>query len=149
MLSNILNDPEKMKSIMSIASSFLGQNAGGGAAPFTPPQEPVQPVSEPIPPIQNDVRPTSAFPGAGSAAYDPSVELMSKAIPLISAIAKSGKNAIDQNKMNLLLSLKPFVTNDVSSQMDHAIRVLSMARMAKAAMGQIGNIAGSDGKTEL
>lgn len=155
MLSSILNDPEKMKSIMSIASSVLGQNPGTGGMPFSPPSSapdtpfpppssaPDAPFSPPPPPET----PAGAF--QGTPAYDPSAELMAKMIPVISAIAKSGKNAVNRDKMNLLLSLKPFVTSDIGNQMDHAIRLLSTARMAKAAMGQLGNVTSSDGKMEL
>lgn len=77
--------------------------------------------------------------GARSAgAYDPSAELMRKVMPVINTIARSGKHAVNQDRANLLQSFKPFVTNNVGSQFDHAIRLVSIARMAKDAMLQLG-----------
>lgn len=70
---------------------------------------------------------------------------MSKAMPVINAIARSGQTAVTREKANLLNSLKPFVSGDVSTQLDHAMRLVSMARMARSAMSELGNAAHKDG----
>lgn len=167
MLSSLLSDPQKLQSAISMASSLLG---GGGmdAAPMPGPSapEPMQeeaqsagsfdapPMSEPA------AAPAFSMPSFGmpqrassSANYDPSAELMSKAMPVISAIARSGQTAVSREKSNLLNSIKPFVSGTVGGQLDHAMRLVSVARMARSAMSQIGGSARSsdsnDGTREL
>ena len=71
-------------------------------------------------------------------AYDPASEMMQKALPVIGAIAQSGQNAV-----KLLGALKPFVAEEVSGQFDRALRLVSMARMARAALGQV-NLSADD-----
>lgn len=144
MLSGIMNDPEKLNSILSMASSFLGQGAGPGTEDAAPGIEAQEPWQGPGMPDKHAGGPT---PGQIPAMdFDPTAELMSKAMPVIAAIAQSGKNAVDRDRMNLLISLKPFVAHDVGAQMDHAVRLLSIARMAKAAMGQLGQMPGNGGQ---
>ena len=70
-------------------------------------------------------------------AYDPASEMMQKALPVIGAIAQSGQNAVKPEKRALLGALKPFVAEEVSGQFDRALRLVSMARMARAALGQV------------
>ena len=64
-------------------------------------------------------------------AYDPASEMMQKALPVIGAIAQSGQNAVKPEKRALLGALKPFVAEEVSGQFDRALRLVSMARMAR------------------
>lgn len=75
-------------------------------------------------------------------AYDPASEMMQKALPVIGAIAQSGQNAVKPEKRALLGALKPFVAEEVSGQFDRA-RLVSMARMARAALGQV-NLSADD-----
>ena len=84
-----------------------------------------------------------ASPPAGD--YDPTADMMQHALPVISAIVKSGQGAVRQEKRALLGALKPFVTDEVAGQFDHALRLVSMARMARAAMGQLGQAGRADG----
>ena len=77
--------------------------------------------------------------------YDPTADMMQRALPVIGAIVQSGQGAVRQEKRALLGALKPFVTDEVAGQFDHALRLVSMARMARAAMGQIGQMGHADG----
>jgi hypothetical protein len=43
----------------------------------------------------------------------------------------------DSARLQLLTALKPFLSASAGEQIDHATRLLSMARMAKTAAGQI------------
>lgn len=74
---------------------------------------------------------------AAQSTYDPASEMMQKALPVIGAIAQSGQNAVKPEKRALLGALKPFVAEEVSGQFDRALRLVSMARMARAALGQL------------
>lgn len=108
LFSSLLNDPNALQNAMKMASEALG---GGGAA---------APASSP------------------SRDYDPSAELMEKALPVLGNIVQSGQSAVKQEKRALLNAVKPFVTDQVSTQFDHAMRLVSMARMARAALEQAG-----------
>ena len=70
-------------------------------------------------------------------------EALQNAIPVIGAIAQSGQNAVKPEKRALLGALKPFVAEEVSGQFDRALRLVSMARMARAALGQV-NLSADD-----
>ena len=88
-------------------------------------------MGQPAPPPAND--------------YDPTADMMQRALPVIGAIVQSGQGAVRQEKRALRGALKPFVTDEVAGQFDHALRLVSMARMARAAMGQIGQMGHTDG----
>ena len=88
-------------------------------------------MGQPAPPPAND--------------YDPTADMMQRALPVIGAIVQSGQGAVRQEKRALLGALKPFVTDEVAGQFDHAMRLVSMARMARAAMGQLGQAGRADG----
>lgn len=90
-----------------------------------------------------------AEPSTSSAAsdYDPTAEWMERALPVFGAIVQSGQSAVKQEKRALLGALKPFVTDEVAGQFDHAMRLVSMARMARAALGQFGQLSRTDGAT--
>ena len=173
MLSSLFSDPEKLQSAISMASSLLGGQAGGGAAPLPPDAQPLSasaPAESAPPAYDPPAQPTFGGGGLGalgglgglgggfgggapsSGGFDPSTEFMSRAMPVLSAIARSGSTAVSREKANLLNSLKPFVAENVGSQLDHAMRLVSMARMARSAMSQIGGAARGgqdDGTREL
>lgn len=95
--------------------------------------------------LQNAMKTVSGMLGGGDSPpqpqqndYDPSAELMERALPVISTIVQSGQGAVRQEKRALLNAVKPFVTEDVAGHFDHAMRLVSMARMARAALGQLG-----------
>ena len=96
--------------------------------------------------LQNAMQAVSGVLGGGAdttappsgAEYDPTAEWMERALPVFGAIVQSGQGAVKQEKRALLGALKPFVTDEVAGQFDHAMRLVSMARMARAALGQLG-----------
>ncbi|MFR3787052.1 hypothetical protein [Agathobaculum desmolans] len=95
--------------------------------------------------LQNAMQAVSGMLGGADSAepsvspgYDPTAELMEHALPVIGTIVQSGQSAVRQEKRALLGALKPFVTKEVASQFDHALRLVSIARMARAALGQFG-----------
>lgn len=125
LLSDLLNDPEKLQSAISMAGSLLGGGAAEDAADSAPP-----------------VRPAAGTP-------DPSAELMQKAMPVIAAIARSGQQAVSPEKRELLGAVKPFVTDAIGAQIDHGLRLVSMARMARSAMRQLGGRTDEGGGTHV
>ncbi len=139
MQNDLLSDPAKLQSALSAASSLFGGSSGAAspAPPARPAPQAGVPAAAPAPMMPPPMPP--GMSGARSAgAYDPSAELMRKVMPVINTIARSGKHAVNQDRANLLQSFKPFVTNNVGSQFDHAIRLVSIARMAKDAMLHLG-----------
>ncbi len=81
--------------------------------------------------------------------YDPSAELMERALPVISTILQSGQGAVKPEKRVLLNAVKPFVTDEVAGQFDHAMRLVSIARIARTVLGQLGQSGGiSDDGTQ-
>lgn len=138
MLSQILNDPEKLQSAISMASSMLGGNA--------PAAEKSASKAAPTAPAAGLSGLSFGQPGGGGGVYDPSAELMQKAMPVLAEIAKSGHDAVSHEKLNLLNAVKPFVADSVGSQIDHGLRLVSIARMARAAMKQLGTNQGQDGE---
>lgn len=139
MLSQILNDPEKLQSAISMASSMLGGNA--------PAAEKSAPKTAPTAPAAGLSGLSFGQPGGGGGGvYDPSAELMQKAMPVLAEIAKSGHDAVSHERLNLLNAVKPFVADSVGSQIDHGLRLVSIARMARAAMKQLGTNQGQDGE---
>ena len=89
--------------------------------------------------LQNAMKTVSdLLGGQPSASTEPQ-----KALPVIGAIAQSGQNAVKPEKRALLGALKPFVAEEVSGQFDRALRLVSMARIARAALGQV-NLSADD-----
>lgn len=152
MLSSILNDPEKLQSAISMASSLLGGASGdmGGPSEDMPPMDHLAPPSQPAMsmPQQRGMGSMGGMGGMGSmggGTYDPSAELMQRAMPVIAEIARSGQNAVSREKLNLLNAVKPFVADNVGTQIDHGLRLVSLARMARSAMKQFGEAQTQDG----
>lgn len=106
-LSVLLNDPKALEQALGAVGALLG---GDGTPNPVPP-----------PPSQNTD-------------YDPSADLMQRAMPLLSRIAQGGQNAVDPQKRALLNALKPFVGSTIAQQIDHGMRLVSLARMATALM---------------
>ncbi len=115
MLSSLLYDPDKLQNAMRAVSGMLGNNGN----------------------TQTPAAPSSAA-AYSNADYDPSADLMEHALPVISSIVQSGQGAVTPEKRALLNAVKPFISSDIASQFDHAMRLVSMANMAKAAMNQLG-----------
>lgn len=94
--------------------------------------------------LQNAMKTVSdmlgAPPQAGTAntsSYDPSAELMERALPMLTSILQSGQEAVNQEKRALLNAVKPFVSSDVAAQFDHAMRLVSLARIARTIVGEL------------
>lgn len=68
---------------------------------------------------------------------DPAAELTGKLLPLLTSIAQSSHCDSDSDRIRLLNALKPFISQKSCSEIDHAVRLLGMARMARAAMTQL------------
>ncbi len=127
MLSSLLNDPQALQSAMKAVSGILGNES---------PQ-----------PAQTS---HTTYPErAAKADYDPSTDLMEHAIPVITSIVQSGQGAVTPEKRALLNAVKPFISSSVASQFDHAMRLVSMANMARAALGQIKPNGSGDGTQPL
>ncbi len=143
MLSSLLSDPEKLQSALAMASNLLGASAEGSTA--APPTDAPPAQSPPSQSAPSAASAAPAFPlpfsGGGSGKrgdYDPSAELMQRAMPVVNAFLRTSQTAVSQEKVHLLNAIKPFVADGVSGHLDRAMRLVSMARMARTAMRQIG-----------
>lgn len=122
MLSSLLSDPEKLQQAISVASSFLGGEQ------------------------ENQNQQNNSV---NTDFDDPSLMLMQKAMPVISQIAQSGQSAVSYEKRQLLHAVKPFVSEPIQSQIDHAIKLVGMAQMAKTAIHQFGGSNNNGGATDV
>lgn len=121
MLSALLNDPHALEQALSAASALMG----GSDPPVTPPMS--EPSGMP-----------SASPSVSSSAndaYDPSADLMRRAMPVLGRVAQRGQNAVAPQKRALLNAIKPFVGAPIRSQIDRGMRLVSLAYMAAAVLG--------------
>lgn len=107
-LSALLNDPKALEQALGAVGNLLGGDDG-----------------------QNNAAPPQT---AQNTDYDPSADLMQRAMPLLNRIAQGGQNAVDPQKRALLNAIKPFVDATVAQQIDHGMRLVSLARMATALM---------------
>ena len=106
MLSALMNDPHALEQALSAASALLGGGAPNGGAP---------------PPADD--------------AYDPSADLMRRAMPVLGRIAQRGQTAVDPQKRALLNAVTPFVNPNLRTQIDRGMRLVSLACMATALFG--------------
>ncbi len=123
MLSSLLNDPEALQNAMKAVSGMFGNS--DAPAPQAPPER------------------------RAKADYDPSADLMEHALPVISSIVQSGQGAVSPEKRALLNAVKPFISSDIAGQFDHAMRLVSMANMARTALGQLKPNSPEDGAQSL
>lgn len=121
MLSALLNDPHALEQALSAASALLG----GSDPPAMPPMSEPSGMSS-APPS------TSA---SANDAYDPSADLMRRAMPILGRIAQRGQIAVTPQKRALLNAVKPFVGAPIRSQIDRGMRLVSLAYMATAVLG--------------
>ena len=118
MLSALLNDPHALEQALSAASALLG----GSDPPAMPSMS--EPSGMP-----------SASPSVSASAndaYDPSADLMRRAMPVLGRIAQRGQAAVTPQKRALL---NPFVGAPIRSQIDRGMRLVSLAYMATAVLG--------------
>lgn len=119
MLSALLNDPHALEQALSTASALLG----GSDPPAMPP------MSEP------SGMPSASPSASANDAYDPSADLMRRAMPVLGRIAQRGQTAVTPQKRALLNAFKPFVGAPIRSQIDRGMRLVSLAYMATAVLG--------------
>ncbi len=115
MLSSLLNDPETMQKLAGIASQLMsGTDTSTDALP---------------------VQKNPELPAAGG--DDPTAAFMRRALPAISAIAQSSHGSLCPERSRLLHALRPFLSAQTCAQIDRAEHILSAARMAQSAAGQL------------
>lgn len=119
MLSALLNDPHALEQALSAASALLG-----GSDPPAMPS-----MSEP------SGMPSASPSASTNDAYDPSADLMRRAMPVLGRIAQRGQTAVTPQKRALLNAVKPFVDAPIRSQIDRGMRLVSLAYMATAVLG--------------
>lgn len=119
MLSALLNDPHALEQALSTASALLG-----GSDPPAMPS-----MSEP------SGMPSASPSASANNAYDPSADLMRRAMPVLGRIAQRGQAAVTPQKRALLNAVKPFVGAPIRSQIDRGMRLVSLAYMATAVLG--------------
>ena len=119
MLSALLNDPHALEQALSAASALLG-----GSDPPAMPS-----MSEP------SGMPSASPSASANDAYDPSADLMRRAMPVLGRIAQRGQTAVTPQKRALLNAVKPFVDAPIRSQIDRGMRLVSLAYMATAVLG--------------
>lgn len=119
MLSALLNDPHALEQALSTASALLG-----GSDPPAMPS-----MSEP------SGMPSASPSASANDAYDPSADLMRRAMPILGRIAQRGQTAVTPQKRALLNAVKPFVGAPIRSQIDRGMRLVSLAYMATAVLG--------------
>ena len=119
MLSALLNDPHALEQALSSASALLG-----GSDPPAMPS-----MSEP------SGMPSASPSASANDAYDPSADLMRRAMPVLGRIAQRGQAAVTPQKRALLNAVKPFVGAPIRSQIDRGMRLVSLAYMATAVLG--------------
>lgn len=118
MLSALLNDPHALEQALSAASALLG-----GSDPPAMPS-----MSEP------SGMPSASPSASANDAYDPSADLMRRAMPVLGRIAQRGQTAVTPQKRALLNAFKPFVDAPIRSQIDRGMRLVSLAYMATAVL---------------
>ena len=110
-LSAILNNPQMMSQIMSMAQA-MGANSSNDAPPQPQPSAPKPPAPAP------------------SLSIDPMM------LQKLSGFA--GQGAINKEQQALLKALSPFLQKDRLGKLERAMRAAKIARFASSALGQNG-----------
>lgn len=138
MIQEILSDPDKLSSIMSIASSFLGGPSG-------PTQNDVNIENDDTANIENDDAQGSSqafnFNNisdmlGGSDIFGGGGDILGAAMPFINNIIKESSTSITPEKKQLIKALSPFAPNNISSQMNRSVKLIGIAKVAKSALNQ-------------
>lgn len=123
LFASLLRDPEALQGALAAAASLLGGSAPASTSITAPSADPAS-------------APPAPRTAPGDAA-DPSADLMHTVMPVIASLARSGQQAVDPQKRDLLRALKPFVGVQAARQIDHGLKLVTLARMAETAMGQL------------
>ena len=113
-LNSILSNPQMMQQIMSLAQSMNGSNS----APSPPPSAPPPP-------------PPPKAPALFDAPIDPS--LLSKIAGLMQ------RGSIDQDQMQLLKALRPYLSGQKLQKLERAMHAARMAGIASDVIGAQGH----------
>ena len=113
-LKNILADPDSLKSILSIASAFgaVNNNKSTSSSDASEKSSAVPDTQERV----NEEKPSDAV-------VEPSVNAMQ----MVSAFGNKANNADD--RVNLLLSIKPFLSERKRQRVDSIVKALGAARL--------------------
>ena len=113
-LKSILADPDSLKSILSIASAFgsVNNNKSISSSDTSEKSPAVMDTQERV----NEEKPSDAV-------VEPSVNAMQ----MVSAFGNKANNADD--RVNLLLSIKPFLSERKRQRVDSIVKALGAARL--------------------
>ena len=113
-LKSILADPDSLKSILSIASAFgsVNNNKSISSSDASEKSSAVPDTQERV----NEEKPSDAV-------VEPSVNAMK----MVSAFGNKANNADD--RVNLLLSIKPFLSERKRQRVDSIVKALGAARL--------------------
>ena len=113
-LKSILADPDSLKSILSIASAFgsVNNNKSISSSDASEKSSAVPDTQERV----NEEKPSDAV-------VEPSVNAMQ----MVSAFGNKANNADD--RVNLLLSIKPFLSERKRQRVDSIVKALGAARL--------------------
>ncbi len=113
-LSGILEDPEAMARIMSIAGSLMGGMNPSGDSPRSSKDSDIE---------------NSAQKEAQNDAPSPADDFdLSAALPAIAGILKSDKK--NDPRTNLLYALKPYMSHDRGDKIDMLVKAMKLADIA-------------------
>ena len=124
-LGALLSDEEGRQRFLHLASMLSGSGE---------PSSPQPDADEQAAPVQDD--PTSAS-DSQSAARDKTSLLMEALPRLLGALSGNGEG-LDSKKINLVRALSPYLNADRNQYIDRAIRLASVASVAKDALGMLG-----------
>lgn len=128
-LEGILNNPQAMEQIMSLAKSLGGGSASSSGSQQT--VQPSQPQPQPQQPDQAQVQ-APAAPASGGL-----LDGLGQLDPrLLSAAAKlmSQYNSGDDSRTALLQALRPFVKEQRYAKLDKAIQIARLSRMIRMSL---------------
>lgn len=110
MLNSILSSPQEMEKIMGLAREL------SGAAPEEkPPEKPPE---------------KSGIPGLG--------DLSPKALASIGRLLKDLGSSRDDDKANLMRSMKPYLKPERREALDRAVKIARIAHVARSAVEELG-----------
>lgn len=116
-ISALLNDPESMQTVMSMANSLLGGNDGGASAAPAPKAESPLPAS--------DVLSNQSVGGLANILSSVSPDQIGMIMKVMTAL-NSGEN---DSRSNLLMALRPHLSEERRERVDRAIKLLRLASL--------------------
>ncbi len=123
-LESVLNDPDAMAQIMSLARSL----DLGGKPKGIPPESESAERSAPSPPSPAPTRPSAGGLLENFSSLDP--KLLSAAAQLFSQY----QHEDDDKRVALLNTLRPFVREERYAKLDKAIQIAKLSRLIRSAL---------------